>query len=192
MIQATRTVDPSGSGTGGLLTQTPDVGPSAPTLAPTAVPPSGTIRLYLCPLAVLLLFAIGVAILSIVVPRIQERQQDLDDLGYSASLYGVASAKTDGNGPQQEHPAVPGGAAIATAAPAARSLDDSLLDDSISLEDISFAPNGLLLDDGQPLQDVSFDPLIEDLGPSGRQEAEHAPSASEEKNERFFPWQGDA
>lgn len=51
-----------------------------PTPTPTVVVPAsaggGTmLRLYLCPLGVLILFAVGVLVLSFVVPRIRERQQ---------------------------------------------------------------------------------------------------------------------
>ena len=175
-IETTPTVDLSGPVTGGTPTQTPDTAPSGPTPAPTALPPAGTIRMYLCPLAVLLLFAIGVVILSIVVPRIQEKQQDLDDFGYSAALYGVAAGASGETGPQQDADP-PGGPALAARGPANRPPGDSLLEDDLPIEDVSFEPNGPLLDDEQPLPDISFDPLIEDLGPSRRQEPERGPSA---------------
>ena len=47
-----------------------------PTLTPTPSPRTGvgTIRGYLCPLSILIVFSIGVLALSIVLPRIRERQ----------------------------------------------------------------------------------------------------------------------
>ena len=50
------------------------VSPTPPKNASTA----GTVRMYLCPLGILLVFAIGVLTLSIVLPRIQERRQASD------------------------------------------------------------------------------------------------------------------
>ena len=63
-----------------------------------------------------------------------------------------------------------------------RALEDSLLEDTISLDDLSFTPNGPLLDDEGLSPDVSFDSLIDDLGPVGHQESERAPTTSEESN----------
>jgi hypothetical protein len=40
-------------------------------------------------LSVLLVFAVGVLILSIVMPRIQERRQGIGSFQYSASIYGL-------------------------------------------------------------------------------------------------------
>jgi hypothetical protein len=50
-------------------------GEAPPTAEPTSVPELGTVRMYLCPLGVLIVFAIGVLALSIVLPRLRERQE---------------------------------------------------------------------------------------------------------------------
>ena len=62
----------------------PAVGTTSPTVSPTALPPTGTMRMYLCPLAVLLVFAVGVLVLSVVLPRLQERNQDV--VGVEATM----------------------------------------------------------------------------------------------------------
>lgn len=61
--------------------------PAGPTATAVAVPATGTLRMYLCPLSILLLFAAGVLVLSVVLPRIQERRHgagfsDLDDAAF--------------------------------------------------------------------------------------------------------------
>jgi hypothetical protein len=174
VIQTAATIDLSGPVNSTTPTQTPDVGLSGPIASPTAIPPAGTIRMYLCPLAVLLIFAVGVVILSIVVPRIQERQQDLDDLSYSATLYGVTSSNNDERRRQQEtlSPAADG----ATYDP-----DEPLPEDDHSPQGVPFDPDESLLDDERPPEGVSFDPLLDELAPSDGQETERAPSTSEEK-----------
>jgi hypothetical protein len=166
-VPPTATVDASGSAGGAVPTMTSSVGPSGPSGTPTSVPPLGTVRMYLCPLAVLLLFAVGVVILSIVVPRIQERQQDLDDFGYSASLYGVASSG-DGAGDSLEASATPN---LDARAP--------LPQDELPSSGISFDPDVSLLEDADPSEIISFDPLLDELPPPERQETEHASSTSE-------------
>jgi hypothetical protein len=174
VIQATSTVDPSGPVNSTTPTQAPDVGPSGPIASPTAIPPAGTIRMYLCPLAVLLLFAVGVVILSIVVPRIQERQQDLGDLSYSAAPYGATSSNNDERRRQQ-------GSLSAAADGATYDPDEPLAEDDHSPPGVSFDPDASLLDNERPPEGVSFDPLFDDLAPSDGQETERAPSTSEEK-----------
>jgi hypothetical protein len=142
--------------------------------------------MYLCPLAVLLLFAIGVVILSIVVPRLQERQQDQDEFGYSAALYGVTTGAVGDGGPQQDLVHAPEEATFKVdglnAGPAVERPADPLVEDNPSLEDISFAPNGPLIDSEPLAHDISFDPLFEDLVPPESQETARASSAPEEQN----------
>ncbi len=57
----------------GVLTETPETA-LALTPTPTTVPTGGTIRAYLCPLSVLLLFAVGIIVVSIVLPRLREKR----------------------------------------------------------------------------------------------------------------------
>jgi hypothetical protein len=64
---------------------------ATPTLVSTSGSTGGSIRAYLCPLSVLLVFAIGVLILSIVMPRIQERRQGMETFQNAVSVYGVVS-----------------------------------------------------------------------------------------------------
>jgi hypothetical protein len=136
--------------------------------------------MYLCPLAVLLLFAVGVVILSIVVPRIQERQQDADDFGYSAALYGVATSESNGNSPPPLGPTEPEPATLDASRSMVEMPDESLLVDERALEDVSFEPNGPVIDDVSALEDVSFDPLLDELALSDPQEAEHISTSPEE------------
>jgi hypothetical protein len=49
----------------------------------------GSIRAYLCPLSVLLVFAIGVLVLSVVMPRVQERRQGFETFQHAVSVYGI-------------------------------------------------------------------------------------------------------
>jgi hypothetical protein len=125
--------------------------------------------MYLCPLAVLLVFAIGVVILSIVVPRIQERQQAMDDFGYSAALYGV-TAPNDQQQAQQEA-SVPG-----------PGNDAALTETESAPGEIALAAGDPLLDDERPPEIASFDPLLNDLGFPEPEETERAPSTSEEQS----------
>jgi hypothetical protein len=85
-----------------------DATATALALTPTATPTQsllstgGSIRAYLCPLSVLLLFAIGVLILSIVMPRVQERRQGFETFQHAVSVYGIVDQKggaADGSNP---------------------------------------------------------------------------------------------
>jgi hypothetical protein len=136
--------------------------------------------MYLCPLAVLLIFAVGVVILSIVVPRIQERQQDADDFGYSAALYGVTASESSENSPPPSSPTEPEPAVLDADNPPVEAQEELLLADERVLGEVSFAPNGPLLDATDEMEDVSFDPLLDELALPDPQEAERAPTAPEE------------
>jgi hypothetical protein len=77
-------------------TQSPELATPTTAAGPGA---SGSLRGYLCPLSVLLAFAIGVLILSIVMPRIQERRQGMGSFQHAASAYGVVARDgSDGEG----------------------------------------------------------------------------------------------
>jgi len=69
-----------------------------PTVTAIAVFAGGSVRAYLCPLSVLLLFAIGVLILSIVMPRLQERRRGVEIQQHAVSAYGVVSPETQESG----------------------------------------------------------------------------------------------
>ena len=77
-----------------------------PTVTAIAVFTGGSVRAYLCPLSVLLLFAIGVPILSIVMPRLQERRKGVETPQHAVSAYGVVSPETRESG-SGEGPDVP-------------------------------------------------------------------------------------
>jgi hypothetical protein len=111
-------------------TAVPDIGASDATATAAALVPSptvlatpttsqlstgGSIRAYLCPLSVLLVFAIGVLILSIVMPRLQERRQGAETFQHAVSVYGMVDQEreaADGSsaGPVAGEPAVAGDA----------------------------------------------------------------------------------
>lgn len=55
----------------GAATATPTIVPAS---TPTPAPTGGTIRAYICPLSVLLLFAVGIIVVSIVLPRLREKR----------------------------------------------------------------------------------------------------------------------
>jgi hypothetical protein len=59
----------------------------------------GSIRGYLCPLSVLLAFAIGVLVLSIILPRVQERRQGFESLQPAGTAYGVMSSDVPASAP---------------------------------------------------------------------------------------------
>jgi hypothetical protein len=103
--------------------------------------------MYLCPLAVLLVFALGVLVLSIVVPRLQERRQDGDSFGYSAAEYDVTSG--DGQEPEAE----PEGYVPAPG-------------------DAVFDPGDPRLVEDQVPEELSFDPLLDELVSSEHRETE--------------------
>jgi hypothetical protein len=98
---------PDVGATEGTATQTPASEPATPTAAAGST--GGSIRAYLCPLSVLLVFAIGVLVLSIVMPRIQERRQGFETFRHAVSVYGVASPDEQEAGPRPEGPAPPEG-----------------------------------------------------------------------------------
>ncbi len=50
-------------------------------VTPTPIPPISTVRMYICPLAVLILFAIGVLTLSFVLPRIRSQREAMPPFG---------------------------------------------------------------------------------------------------------------
>jgi hypothetical protein len=50
-------------------------------------------------LSVLLLFAVGVLILSIVMPRVQERRQGFETFQHAVSVYGVVSPEAEQHEP---------------------------------------------------------------------------------------------
>jgi hypothetical protein len=89
--------------------------------------------MYLCPLAVLLVFAIGVLVLSIVLPRIQERKQDLDPFQPAAIVYGVVSPHNqEHKRDQQDYVRAPGDTMLDS--------DEPLPDEEQSSEGLSFDP----------------------------------------------------
>jgi hypothetical protein len=118
-----------------------------PTIAPTPVPPVGAMRMYLCPLAVLLVFAVGVLVLSIVVPRLQQRGQAGEDLSYSSAAYSVASADDQGLGHDPEGYAPASGEAV-------------------------FESKEARLQEDQVSEELSFDPLLDELVSSEHRESE--------------------
>ena len=118
-----------------------------PTIAPTPIPPVGAMRMYLCPLAVLLVFAIGVLVLSIVVPRLQQRRQAGEDLGYPSGSYSAASAD------DQELGHEPGGYGAASG-------------------EAAFDPDEPRLEGDQVPEELSFDPLLDELVSSEHRESE--------------------
>jgi hypothetical protein len=98
---------PDVGATEGTATWTPAPAPATPTAMAGSA--GGSIRAYLCPLSVLLAFAIGVLVLSIVMPRIQERRQGLETLQHAVSGYGVPPTDEQGSGSRPEGPAPPEG-----------------------------------------------------------------------------------
>jgi len=129
------------------VTLAPTLGPVEPTITPTPIPPVGAMRMYLCPLAVLLVFAIGVLVLSIVVPRLQARGEHGQDLDYATSAYGVDS------GDGQEHGSEPEGYVPASG-------------------EAVFGPEEPRLGEDQVPEELSFDPLLDELISSERAEPE--------------------
>jgi hypothetical protein len=75
------TVTPTPTATAAVVAQNPTPTPvsrvaMSPLPSPTDSRAAGTVRMYLCPLAVLLVFAIGVIVLSFVLPRIRDRRDE--------------------------------------------------------------------------------------------------------------------
>ncbi len=65
--QVTTTTQPTAT-----LTAVPAL--ASPTVLPTPLPATGRLRMYLCPLGVLIAFAVGVLMVAVVWPRIRDRQ----------------------------------------------------------------------------------------------------------------------
>jgi hypothetical protein len=91
-------------------TWTPTQLPATPTASPTPLASAtvarvgGSIRAYLCPLTILLVFAIGVLVLSIVMPRLQERRQGFETFQHAVAAYGGV-AESEGGGSTYSNPA---------------------------------------------------------------------------------------
>lgn len=128
-------------------TMLPTLGPADPTITPTPVPPVGAMRMYLCPLSVLLVFAVGVLVLSIVVPRLRERRQDGDSLGYTTAGYGVASTDAQKLEHDQEGYEPASGEAV-------------------------FGSDASRLEQDDIPEELSFDPLLDELVSSEHRETE--------------------
>jgi hypothetical protein len=86
-------------------TTVPDVSAAAATATARALTPTvtaavgsigGSMRAYLCPLSVLLLFAVGVLVLSIVLPRLQERRRGLETFQQAVPVYADRSGEDQG------------------------------------------------------------------------------------------------
>ena len=103
--------------------------------------------MYLCPLAVLLAFAIGVLVLSIVVPRLQERRQASDDFSYSAAAYEVATVDSQALGRDQEGYVPASG-------------------------DAGFGSDESRMEENQVPEEISFDPLLDELVSSEHRDSE--------------------
>jgi hypothetical protein len=91
-------------------TETPGAAPTpTPTLAAGSGSTGGSLRAYLCPLSVLLVFAVGVLILSVVMPRIQERRQGFETFQHALSVYGVVRSdeRENAGGEHLDAPAPP-------------------------------------------------------------------------------------
>jgi hypothetical protein len=91
-------------------TWTPTMPPATATASPTPEASAtvarvgGSIRAYLCPLTILLVFAIGVLVLSIVMPRLQERRQGFETFQHAVAAYGGV-AESEGRGSSYSNPA---------------------------------------------------------------------------------------
>jgi hypothetical protein len=104
-LSLTPTRAPDVGPTEGTVTWTPAPEPATPTAVAGST--SGSIRAYLCPLSVLLVFAIGVLVLSIVMPRLQERRQEGETFQHAASVYGITTSRDEqegGYGPEGSTP----------------------------------------------------------------------------------------
>ena len=86
LLDSRMTVVPDTAATEAAATLTPAPTPSAALSSTT-----GSIRAYLCPLSVLLVFAVGVLALSIVMPRLQERRPGYQAFSDAGPAYEAAS-----------------------------------------------------------------------------------------------------
>jgi hypothetical protein len=57
------------------VTPSPPPATATPMLTPTQPLGVGSVRMYVCPLGILILFSIGVLVLSLVLPRIRAREE---------------------------------------------------------------------------------------------------------------------
>jgi hypothetical protein len=108
--------------------------------------------MYLCPLAVLLVFAIGVLILSVVLPRIQERRQSGESPWYDRRSAGRRL-------------------------PTLQEVADAVLP---TPADTVYDPDEPLAEEEDLPEPVSFDPLFDGFISSEHEETERAPTAPEE------------
>jgi hypothetical protein len=108
--------------------------------------------MYLCPLSVLLIFAIGVLILSVVLPRIQDRRQSGESPWYDRRYAGRRL-------------------------PTLQEVADGVLP---TPADTMYDPDEPLADEEELPEPVSFDPLFDGFVSSEQEETERASATPEE------------